>query len=389
MAWERSQRLEALPPYLFVEIDRAKREAIAAGRDVINFGVGDPDRPTFEFIVEAMRRAVADPANHRYPFDEGVPAFRAAAARFMMERYGVELDPAAEIITCIGAKEAIAHLPLAVVNPGEVVLVPRPGYPVYYSAAVFAGAEPVIVPLNADNGWLPELEAIDERTARRAKLIYVNYPNNPTGAVAGLDFFARAVDFCRRHDILLCSDAAYSEVVLSGEPAPGVLQVPGAEDTAIEFHSLSKTFNMTGWRVGFAAGNAGAVAALLGFKTNVDSGVFGVVQQAAEAAWRAWPEIVEPTLAEYRRRARLLAEGLRRLGLEVQPPRATFYLWLEVPGGDDVAFTERLLEQTGVLVTPGSGFGPSGRGFVRLCLTQPLERIDQALDRLAGFSPDG
>ena len=384
-----ASRLQSLPPYLFADLDRKKAELESRGVDVISFTIGDPDLPTPEPIVAAARQALGRADNHRYPAYAGSGEFRRAAAAWMKRRYGVDLDPDRQLVALIGSKEGIAHLPFALLEPGQVALCPEPGYPVYANATLLAGGRPVFLPLRPENDFLPDLDAVDPGTARQARLLWLNYPNNPTGAVAGLDFFARAVDFCRRHDILLCSDAAYSEVVLSGEPAPGVLQVPGAEDTAIEFHSLSKTFNMTGWRVGFAAGNAGAVAALLGFKTNVDSGVFGVVQQAAEAAWRAWPEIVEPTLAEYRRRARLLAEGLRRLGLEVQPPRATFYLWPEVPGGDDVAFTERLLEQTGVLVTPGSGFGPSGRGFVRLCLTQPLERIDQALGRLAGFSPDG
>jgi len=384
-----ASRLQSLPPYLFADLDRKKAELESRGVDVISFTIGDPDLPTPEPIVAAARQALGRADNHRYPAYAGSGEFRRAAAAWMKRRYGVDLDPDRQLVALIGSKEGIAHLPFALLEPGQVALCPEPGYPVYANATLLAGGRPLFLPLRPENDFLPDLDAVDPGTARQARLLWLNYPNNPTGAVAGLDFFARAVDFCRRHDILLCSDAAYSEMTLSGEPAPGVLQVPGAEDTAIEFHSLSKTFNMTGWRVGFAAGNAGAVAALLGFKTNVDSGVFGALQEAAEAAWRAWPEIVEPTLAEYRRRARLLAEGLRRLGLEVQPPRATFYLWPEVPGGDDVAFTERLLEQTGVLVTPGSGFGPSGRGFVRLCLTQPLERIDQALGRLAGFSPDG
>jgi len=387
MAWERSQRLEALPPYLFVEIDRAKREAIAAGRDVIDFGVGDPDRPTFEFIVEAMRRAVADPANHRYPFDEGVPAFRAAAARFMMERYGVELDPAAEIITCIGAKEAIAHLPLAVVNPGEVVLVPRPGYPVYYSAAVFAGAEPVIVPLNADNGWLPELEAIDEQTARRAKLIYVNYPNNPTGAVAGLEWYQQLVDWARRYRVIVAADAAYNETYYD-TPPPSIFQAAGAKDVAVELHSLSKTFNMTGWRLGWVAGNAEIVSALAAVKGNVDSGQFNAIQWAGVAALEGiGRRELHEQRALYRQRRDALCGGLRRLGYRLNPPEATFYVWAACPDGvDSMAFARRCLAEADVVFIPGVGFGAGGEGYFRAALTVQTERIDEAIDRLARLS---
>jgi len=387
MTWERSQRLEALPPYLFVEIDRAKREAIAAGRDVINFGVGDPDRPTFDFIVEALRKAVGDPANHRYPFDEGVPAFRAAAAEFMKKRYGVELDPASEIITCIGAKEAIAHLPLAVVNPGEVVLVPRPGYPVYYSAAVFAGAEPVVVPLRADNGWLADLDAIDERTARRAKLIYVNYPNNPTAAVAGLQWYQELVDWARRHRVIVAADAAYNETYYQ-TPPPSIFQAAGAKEVAVELHSLSKTFNMTGWRLGWVAGNAEIISALAAVKGNVDSGQFNAIQWAGVAALEGIDrQEVHRQREIYRQRRDALCEGLRRLGYELSPPEATFYVWAACPAGvDSMTFAKRCLAEADVVFIPGVGFGAGGEGYFRAALTVETERINEAIDRLARLS---
>jgi len=384
MAWERSDRLKALPPYLFVEIDRARRRAIAAGRDVINFGVGDPDRPTFGFIVEAMRKAVGDPANHRYPFDEGVPKFRAAAAAFMKSRYGVELDPTREIITCIGAKEVIAHLPLAVVNPGEVVLVPRPGYPVYNAAAVFAGAEPAYLALTAENGWLPNLEAIDQAAAARAKMIYVNYPNNPTAAVADLAWYEKLIAWGRKHNVMVAADAAYSEVYYDSPP-PSVLQAPGAREVAVEFHSLSKTFNMTGWRIGWVAGNAEIVAALAAVKGNVDSGQFNAIQWAGVAALQGYDrDEVRRQREIYRQRRDVLCDGLAKLGYGVSRPAATFYVWARCPEGvDSMTFAKRCLGEADVVFIPGVGFGPPGEGYFRAALTIETERVAEALDRLA------
>lgn len=383
MAWDKSDRLKALPPYLFVEIDRAKREAIAAGRDVINLGVGDPDRPTFDFIVEAMRAAAGDPANHRYPFDEGVPEFRRAAAAFMKKRSGVELDPTSEIITIIGSKDAIAHLPLAVVNPGEVVFVPRPGYPVYNSAAVFAGARPEYLALTAENGWLPDIEAIDETTAAKAKLIYVNYPNNPTAAVADLEWYGKLVAWARRHEIIIASDAAYNEVYFESAP-PSILQAPGAADVAVEFHSLSKTFNMTGWRIGFVAGNAEVIGALAAVKGNVDSGQFNAVQWAGVAALAGYdrPEVAAQRRL-YRDRRDALCDGLGRLGYEVRRSAATFYVWARCPQGtDSMSFARRCLSEADVVFIPGVGFGEPGEGYFRAALTVETERIAEAVDRL-------
>ncbi len=387
MHWEPSQRLQALPPYLFVEIDRAKRDAVAAGKDVINFGVGDPDRPTFDFIVEAMRKAVGDPANHRYPFDEGVPQFREAAASFMKDRYGVTLDATSEVITSIGSKEVIAHMPLAVVNPGEVVLVPRPGYPVYNSAAVFAGAELVYMPLTADNGWLPDIDAIDDATAARAKLIYVNYPNNPTGAVADLAWYEKLVAWARRHEVIIANDAAYNETYYE-TPPPSIFQVDGATDVAVEYHSLSKTFNMTGWRLGWVAGNAELVGALAAVKGNCDSGQFNAIQWAGIAALQRvdGPEVLGQR-EMYRQRRDALCAGLAKLGFDVTPPPATFYVWVPCPAGvESMAFAKRCLLEAGVVFIPGIGFGDPGEGYFRAALTVETDRIGEALDRLAKLS---
>ena len=387
MTWEKSKRLQALPAYLFVEIDRAKREATAAGRDVINLGVGDPDRPTFDFIIEAMRKAVGDPANHRYPFDEGVPEFRQAAADFMKKRFGVELDPTAEIITSIGSKDAIAHLPLAVVNPGELVLVPRPGYPVYNSAAVFAGAQPEYLALTAENGWLPDIDAIDEATAARAKLIYVNYPNNPTAAVAGLGWYEKLIAWAKRREIIVASDAAYDEVYFESAP-PSILQVAGAKDVAVEFHSLSKTFNMTGWRIGFVAGNAEVIAALATVKSNVDSGQFNAIQWAAVAALAGYdrPEVIGQRKL-YQQRRDALCDGLAGLGYEVPRSAATFYVWGRCPdGADSMTFARRCLSEADVVFIPGIGFGPPGEGYFRAALTVETERIAEAVERLHKLS---
>ncbi len=387
MGWEQSNRLAALPPYLFVEIDRAKREAIAAGKDVINLGVGDPDRPTFDFIVEAMSLAIREPANQCYPFDEGVPQFRTAAADFMKARYGVELDSASEIITTIGSKDGIAHLPLAVVNPGDVVLVPQPGYPVYNSAAIFAGGEPVYLPLTEDNSYLPDLDAIDAETAARTKMIYVNYPNNPTTAVADLDWYTKLVAWAKANEIIIASDTAYNEMYFEIAP-PSIFQVPGAIDVAVEFHSLSKTFNMTGWRIGFVAGNADIIAALAKIKGNVDSGQFNAVQWAGVAALEnyAHPDVVGQRQL-YAARRDVLCAGLSKIGFDVNVPAATFYVWTKCPPGvDSMTFAKRSLADANVNTIPGVGFGAPGDGYFRMALTADVDRLEEAVDRLSKIS---
>jgi len=384
MSLRRASRLDALPPYLFMEIDRKKRAALAAGKDVIDLGVADPDQPTPGFIVERMQRAVADPKNHRYPFDEGVPQFRQEAAAWFARRFGVELDWKTELITLIGSKEGLAHLPLGVVNPGDYVLVPQPGYPVYLSAAIFAGGTPFIMDLTEENNWLPDLDRIPPDVCRRASLMYINYPNNPTGAVAPMTFFERAVAFARQHEILIAHDAAYSEIYYDRPPA-SILQVPGARDVAVEFHSLSKTFNMTGWRLGFVVGNADAIAALAKVKSNVDSGQFNAVQWAGAEAYRGidHPD-VRVMLDIYRERRDILVDGLARLDLRVRRPQASFYVWAACPPEyDSMSFASRLLDELHIVVIPGIGFGRAGEGYFRAALTLDTGRIREAVQRLA------
>lgn len=384
MPIRRSQRLQALPPYLFAEIDRKKRAARAAGRDIIDFGVGDPDLPTHAFIIDRMQQAIHKPANHVYPFGGGSAEFRRTIAAFFRKRYGVEIDPQRELVALIGSKEGIGHLPLAVVNPGDTVLVPSPGYPAYVAGTVFAGGVPHVLDLTAAGGWLPDLDAIPAEIARQAVLMFLNYPNNPTGATASLEFFARAVAFARRHDVLLAQDAAYNEMYLGDDRPPSILQVPGAREIALEFHSASKTFNMTGWRIGFAVGNADAIAALSSIKSNFDTGVFAAIQ---EAACEAYANIDRPELhamrALYRSRATLLCDGLRKLGFHATPPSATFYVWARVPAGlDSMTVCNRLLDEADVVGVPGGGLGPTGEGYVRFSLGVPAERITAALQRM-------
>jgi len=384
MTFRRSARLEALPPYLFAEVDRQNRAAIQAGRDVIDFGVGDPDCPTYPFILEAMNRALAKPALHRYPLGGGMPEFRTAVARFFQKRYGVELNAQSEVVALIGSKEGIGHLPLAVVNPGQTVIVPAPGYPVYLAGTIFAGGTPYTLELSARHGWLPDFDAIPADVARQATLMFINYPNNPTGAIADLDFFRRAVDFARRNDILIAQDAAYNEMFYGTDRPPSILQVPGARDVAIEFHSASKTFNMTGWRVGFAVGNADVISALTAIKSNLDSGVFGAIQESAIAAYDGLdrPEL-EAARRMYAERAELLCGALRSLGFSATPPPATFYVWAGVPSGcDSRTVCTRLLEEANVVGIPGAGFGPAGEGYVRFSLSVPTERIRAAVERM-------
>lgn len=383
MPFQPTQRIAALPPYLFVEIDRKKRALLAAGKDVINFGIGDPDQPTHRFIIDALKQTVENPAHHRYPMDLGLPAFRQSVVRFFQRRYGVALDADRQALALIGSKEGLGHLSLAVVNPGDTALVPDPGYPVYNSGVIFAGGTPHAFPLRADRGWLPDLSQIPSDVARRAVLMFLNYPNNPTGAVAPRAFLAEAVEFARSHDIVLASDAAYNEMCFD-EPAPSVLQVPGGMDVAVEFHSLSKTFNMTGWRLGFAVGRADVLAALARIKSNLDSGQFSAIQEAgAFALDRADGPEVRATRETIRQRAAIMAEGLASLGFRIQPPRATFYLWCGVPDGHTtLGVVNKLLDEAAIVCIPGTGFGASGEGYVRFALTVEADRCRMALARM-------
>jgi LL-diaminopimelate aminotransferase len=382
----RSQRLRGLPPYLFVEIDRQKRARIEAGADVIDLGVGDPDRPTPRHIIEEMQRAAADQTWHRYAPSVGTMAFREAAARFMKKRFGVEADPKRHICQCIGSKEGIAHLPLAVVNPGDVVLAPIPGYPVYVSGGVFAGAEVSEVELTAGDGWLPRFDRIDPAVADRAKLMWANYPNNPTAACTDVDFFESFVKFTQKRGIIACSDHAYSEVYFDEAP-PSMWQAPSAslDDTAgIEFHSLSKTFNMTGWRCAFAIGRPDIISALAAVKGNCDSGQFGAIQAAGAMALDKYDHPDVAAMREvYRERRDTIVPLLREIGAEVDPPKAGFFVWGRCPGGmDSMTFASRALEQCDVVLVPGAGFGRTAKSFFRIALTVEVERLKEAGERL-------
>ena len=380
---ELAERLKRLPPYLFAEIDRKKREVRARGVDVIDLGIGDPDLPTPPHIIHALQKAAEDPANHRYPSYEGMLAYRQAVADWYAKRFNVRLDPEQEVLTLIGSKEGTAHIPLAFVNPGDIVLVPDPGYPVYATGAWFAGGDVHWMPLRRENGFLPDLDAIPAEVARRAKLMYLNYPNNPTAAVATRDFFGRVVAFARRHGILVCHDLMYSELKFDGFEPPSLLEVEGAREVGVEFHSLSKTYSMTGWRLGFCVGNRAAVAGLGAVKTNVDSGVFQAVQIAGIAALTGPQDLAEQYRRTYEARRNIAVAGLKQLGWQVDVPKGTFFVWAPVPGGlDSRAFATRLLEEAGVVVTPGVGFGPSGEGFYRIALTVAESRIAEAMERL-------
>jgi len=386
MAFQRAARLDQLPPYLFIEIDHQKKAAIAAGRDVIDFGVGDPDQPTPKFIIDRMAEAIYDPKNHSYPFDVGVMEYRQAVADWMQRRFGVTVDLKREVLTLIGSKEGLGHLPVAVVNPGDVVLIPTPAYPVYNAASLFVGGVPYFMPLTEERGFLPDLEAIPSSTLDRAALMFLNYPNNPTGAVAPLEFYERCVRLAKKHDFIICSDAPYTELFFDDHDRPhSILEVPGAKDVCVEMHSFSKTFNMTGWRLAFAVGQAEVLAALSKVKGNMDSGVFSAIQHAGVAALRGVdrPEVAG-IRALYRERRDLLAPRLAELGFSVRPPRATFYVWARCPKGyDSMRCAAKLLDEAAVVAIPGVGFGPPGEGFVRFSLTVSVSRIREATERMA------
>ena len=383
-----ADRLLNTPPYPFAELGRLKRKAIEDGVDLIDFGIGDPDQPTPAHIVEALREAAGDPITHQYDeTGKGLPEFRTAAASWYGKRFGVELDPDREVLRLIGAKEGLAHLAWAVLNPGDVALVPDPGYPVYKVASMFAGAEVRFFPLVEGAGYLPDLTAIPSDAAKRARLMYLCYPNMPTGAVAERDFYERLVDFARDAEILICLDMAYSELCYDGYETQSLLQVEGGKDVAIEIHSLSKTYNMTGWRLGFAVGNAEAIDTLEKFKSNVDSGAFLAIQRAGAAALAGPQECVEQMRGIYQKRRDLLVDGLAGIGWRMPKPKATCYVWAPVPQGYTSAeMAETLLREAGVLVTPGSAYGEKGEGYVRFSLTvqgeRPEERIVEAVSRI-------
>ena len=380
--FDKAERLKRLPPYLFKEIDRKKAEVRAKGVDIIDLGIGDPDLPTPGHIIEALQEAAVDPPNHRYPSYSGMLEYRAAVADWYRRRFNVDLDPEKEVLALIGSKEGIAHTPLAFINPGDISLVPTPAYPVYNTATIFAGGESFFMPLTRENGFLPDLDAIPEDVARKARLLFINYPNNPTAAVAEVGFFEKVVAFARKYEILVCHDAAYSEMAYDGYRPPSFLQAEGAKEVGIEFHSLSKTYNMTGWRIGFAAGNKEAVEGLGAIKSNMDSGVFQAIQIAGIKALRHDQSCVKEMIDVYTRRRDLMVEGLRKAGFALDAPKASFYLWVRVPDGyTSAGLATRLLEK-GVVVTPGNGFGEPGEGYFRIALTQKRERLQEALERI-------
>ncbi len=378
-----ASRLDRLPPYLFAELERkiaAKREA---GVDVLSLGIGDPDTPTPELAVEALARAAADPGTHRYPSNRGRPELREAVASFYARRFGVELDPATEIVPALGAKECIFNLNLAFLDPGDAALAADPGYPVYTGGPLLAGAEPVLMPLEPERGFAPSLDAVSEADRERARLMYLNYPNNPTGAVVPEGLFEAAVEFARAHEVLVVHDASYTEVTFDGYEAPSFLATPGARDVGVEVFSLSKGYNMTGWRTAAIVGNGDAIEAYWRLKTNVDSGMFDAVQLAAAAVLERGDEASRDMSRLYQRRRDLVCHALRDIGVEVTPPKGTIYVWAPVPEGHDSAsYCEQVLEESGVVISPGSAYGRSGEGFFRISLTIDDDRLSEALERL-------
>jgi LL-diaminopimelate aminotransferase len=374
-------RIESLPPYLFAEIDRKVAEQKAKGVDVISLGVGDPDTPTPDHVVRALQEAAADPSTHQYPSYTGMPEFRRSVAQWYGRRFGVTLDPDTQVLPLLGSKEGLAHIPIAFVDPGDATLVPDPGYPVYETATLLNGGTPHRFALTAETDFLPEWDSID--VPARTKLVWLNYPNNPTAAVATLDDLSKAVDFARSHDLLLVYDNAYSELTYDGFVAPSVLQVPGALDVAVEFHSLSKTYNMTGWRIGWVAGSAQAIEALGRVKTNIDSGIWNAIQRAGIAALDGPQDHVASMCALYKRRRDLVVDTFNEAGWKIEPPKGSIYVWLPVPEGhDSTSFATLLLEKTGVVVPPGRGYGQAGEGFIRISLSVPDDRLREGLQRI-------
>lgn len=378
-----SKRLDRIPPYLFAEIDRKIDEARAQGHDVISLGIGDPDTPTLPNIVEAMHAAIDDTSTHDYPPYNGTKEFRDASAAWMQKRFGVDVCPDSETLALIGSKEGIAHVFFAFVDAGDYVLVPDPGYPVYQNGTILAGGEVHFMPVGPDNAYMPDLDAIPEEIAKKSKLMFLNYPQNPTGACATLEYFEKVVEFAKKYDILVCHDQAYCEMTYDGYVAPSFLQVEGAKDVAIEFFSHSKSYNMTGWRIGFACGNAEAIKALGTIKNNIDSGAFKAIQKAAVAAYKTPQEEIDKLNNMYKERRDVIVEGLREMGWDIEYPKATFYLWLPVPKGmTSEEFVGIMLDKAHVVVPPGNGYGKNGEGFFRIALTKDAATLRKVIQRM-------
>lgn len=381
-----ADRLDKLPPYLFLEISRKIAEKKAQGADVVSFGIGDPDIPTPNQVVDALVKTSKDPANHRYPESDGLPELRRSIGKWYKSRFGVSLDPEKEVLPLIGAKEGIGHMALCLIDPGDIALVPDPGYPVYSVGTMFAGGESFMMPLEERNGWLPDFDKIPNEVAQKATVMWLNYPNNPTGALADLEFFKKAIDFAKAFDIAICHDAAYSEVTFDGYEAPSFMQTPGAIDVGIEFHSLSKTYNMTGWRIGTAVGNSTLIDGLLRVKSNLDSGISQAVQyMGIEALENITPEWINSNNDIYKKRRDRMVEVLNGIGLVVPTPKAGLYVWAKCPEGwTSAELAAELLEKHSVVVTPGRGYGEYGEGYIRLSLTTPDDRVEEGLNRLSG-----
>jgi len=383
---ELAKRLNRLPPYLFVEINQKIAELRARGEDIISFAIGDPDLPTPSHIIEYMCQAAQDPANHRYPETAGLPELRQAIAEWYERRFGVTLDPDKEVLPLIGSKEGIGHMALCFIEPGGLALVPDPSYPPFSLGTILAGGEPYFMPLKEENDFLPDFKAIPAEVADKAKIMWLNYPNNPTGATAGLDFFEKAVHFAQQHDLAICHDAPYTEVAFDGYKPPSFIQVPGAKKIGVEFHSLSKTYHMTGWRIGMVVGNADMVGALFRVKSNLDSGIPQAIQYAAVEALRGSQEHIAEHNAIFQRRRDKLLKVLSEIGLEARIPKATFYIWAKIPQGyTSIDFTKKLLDEAGIAVTPGTGYGKEGEGYIRLSLTISDDRLEQGMSRLLAW----
>ena len=381
-----AKRIENLPPYLFVEISRKIAEKRAQGEDVISLGIGDPDIPTPSHVIERLCQAAQDPQNHRYPESEGLPEFRNNIAQWYKGRFSVTLDPDREVLPLIGAKDGIGHIALCFIDPGDIALVPDPGYPVYSIGTMFAGGSSYYMPLIEDNDFLPDLDSIPADIAQKAKVLWINYPNNPTAAVAELEYFERVVAFANKYDIAVCHDGPYTEVAFDGYRPLSFLEVAGAKDIGVEIHSLSKSYNMTGWRVGMAVGNAGIIDALRRVKSNLDSGIPQAIQYAAMEALTGSQDCVKEHNEIYQRRRDRLLQILNQIGLKAKPPRASLYIWARVPDGyNSIEFATTLLDEAGVVVTPGVSYGKHGEGYIRLSLTIPDERLEEAMVRLMAW----
>jgi LL-diaminopimelate aminotransferase len=379
-----NEKLKKLPPYLFIEIDKKKNEAKARGADIISLGVGDPDLPTFEHIISSMQNAVKNPATHQYPFGAGTINYRQAVCDWYKNRFGVQITPN-KVCALIGSKEGIGHIHLGFVNPGDIVLIPDPGYPVYNTGTIFTDGTPYFMPLLEQNNFLPDLDSIPADIAKKAKIIFVNYPNNPTAAIATKEFYAKLIEFAKKNNIIVAADSAYSEIYYDENDKPiSFLEVEGAEEVGVEFHSLSKTYNMTGWRIGWVCGNEKIVKGISTVKDNYDSGVFSAIQEAAITALTYSQECIAKQRLIYKDRRDTLVNGLKKLGWDLNMPKATFYVWAKTPKGYSSSQTvSKLLDEAAIVTTPGNGMGKSGEGYIRFALTVSSERIKEALDRIS------